>query len=74
VLIKALSELHGVMQEKGAVSSTSGVKYGLSAEDAKNQLDDIRSNPSHAYYNVGDPSHEAAVAKVNKLYSVIYSS
>lgn len=72
VIIKALSELHSVMQEKGAVSGTSGVKYGLSAEDAQNQLDDIRSNPHHAYYNVSDPSHEAAVAKVNKLYSTIY--
>lgn len=72
VIIKALSELHSVMQEKGAISGSSGVKYGLSAEDASNQLDDIRSNPNHAYYNANDPSHEAAVAKVNKLYSVIY--
>lgn len=72
VIIKALSELHSVMQEKGAVTGSSGVKYGLSAEDAQNQLDDIRSNPHHAYYNVRDPSHEAAVAKVNKLYSTIY--
>jgi hypothetical protein len=72
IVIMALSELHGTMKESGVVSGSSGVKYGLSAEDAQNQLDDIRSNPSHPYFNATDPSHDAAVAKVNKLYSVIY--
>ena len=74
IVIMALSQLHGAMQEKGTVSGTSGVKYGLSAEDAQNQLDDIRSNPNHAYYNVTDPSHEAAVVKVNKLYQLIHGA
>lgn len=73
IVIAALSELHKSMQEKGTVSPQSGVRYGTSAEDAKEQLDEIKGNPKHPYWNSSNPGHNQAVNKVSKLYQIIYN-
>lgn len=72
IVIMALSELHKGMQEKGTVSGQGAVKYGISAEEARNQVDDIRANRSHPYNDPTHPGHRAAVEKVQKLYKIMY--
>lgn len=73
IVIAALSELHKSMQEKGTVSPSSGIQYGTSADDAKEQISEIRGNKQHAYWDVGNPAHSQAVQKVNKLYQLAYT-
>jgi len=72
--IAMLSELAKHAQEGDSpVSLASGIKYGISASDAKDQISDIRSNRKHPYHNQSDPLHRDAVAKMNQLYSIAYS-
>ena len=71
-LISMLSELGGMMKEQGHVGKVSNVDYGVSAEEAKEMIGEIRNNKDHAFYNAMDPGHSKAVEKMNKLYKTIY--
>ena len=53
----------------GAAMSESKLKGGdfTTPTDPQSQLDEIISNPDHAYYKKDHPGHDAAVRRVNEL-------
>ena len=65
-------ELGRAYQETGSIALEDGISGGRTPEMARDEINDIMSNKSHAYHNLNDPSHEAAVLKVNKLYQDAY--
>ena len=65
-------ELGKAYQETGSIALDSGTNGARTPEMARDEISDIMSNKSHPYHNANDPSHEAAVLKVNKLYQDAY--
>lgn len=66
-------ELGKVYKETGTIGLDSGTTgTGLTPDMALEKINEIKSNPKHAYFNKNDPAHEAAVARVNKLYQDAY--
>lgn len=73
-LLMMLSDLHGNMQEKGIGSTlSSGITYGITPDEARAQIQEIRSNSQHAAFIDSDPGHDKAVTKMTQLYKVAYS-
>lgn len=71
-LVAILSDLAVSLQEQGTIGEVSRVQYGITSEEAKEQINEILHNKSHAYYNEYDVTHDAAVEKVSKLYNVAF--
>ena len=69
--ILAVPEVAGMMSETGAVPSAPSV--GVTREEAKAKLSDIRDNPNHPANNEMDPKYEEAREEVMKLYRAAYS-
>lgn len=74
-VLSMMSELHKTMQESGA-AAPGGVaaNYGMTPGEAQDAINEIRMNKAHPYHNHRDPAHQAAVAKMQKLYSALQSS
>ena len=73
-VLSLFSELYSVMKETGVVDAkSSGPNYGMTPDEAKAQIADIRSNKAHPFNNSRDPAHKEAVKKMNKLYEALYS-
>lgn len=60
---RGLQEGHGAVQGKT-------INYGLSPEEAKYKVEELRSDEGFmkAYYNATHPQHKEAVEKMNNLY------
>ncbi len=71
-LIAMLSELGKAVKESPHAFNSSAPQYGMSSEDARDKINEIMQNKSHAYFNDSDPSHGDAVNKVQRLYKVAY--
>jgi hypothetical protein len=73
-LLNMLSDLYGGLQEKGIINDTtaSSVQYGMSTEEALDQIKEIRSNREHPAFDVSHPGHKSAAAKVQQLYGIAY--
>lgn len=67
-----LSELAPMFQEKGTLQGTNHIQRGTSAEEAKEKILEIQSNPQHAFFNEYDPGHKAAVEKMRNLHLAAY--
>lgn len=72
VLISMLSELGANMREQGHAGLSNAPQYGMSSEEAMDQIRNILDNKSHAYYDSSNPGHQHAVEKVKKLYGIAY--
>lgn len=73
-VLSMFSELYSAMKETGVVDAkSSGPNYGMTPDEAKAQIADIRSNKAHPFNNSRDPAHKEAVKKMNKLYEALYS-
>lgn len=58
----------------GIIGDNSGDSLGLSPDEAKMQISEIRNNKEHPYWHKSDPGHKAARAKVTKLYQIVSSA
>ena len=67
-----LAEIGGNMQESGHPGLKTVSRYGVTPEEAQEQINEIKGNLAHAYYNATDPEHPAAVLKVQKLYNSVH--
>lgn len=73
-VLSMFSELYSAMKETGVVDAkSSGPNYGMTPDEARAQIADIRSNKAHPFNNGRDPAHKEAVKKMNKLYETLYS-
>ena len=70
-MIRLMDVVAGLMSETGAVPSAPSV--GVTREEAKAKLSDIRDNPNHPANNDMDPKYEEARDEVMKLYKAAYS-
>lgn len=74
-LLVMLSELYSGMKEKGVVIPNSqSLNYGVSPEEAIQQINEIKENRNHPYWTApaGSPEKEAALAKMSKLFQAAY--
>ena len=62
------------MQETGHAGAVTANAYGISADEARDKISEIKLNKSHPYYDTQDPGHSKAVAKMDKLYRIVYPS
>jgi hypothetical protein len=72
VIVELFSQAYVNMQEEGHVGATSNLKYGITPEEALEQIQEIRDNSAHAFHHAEDPGHTAAVEKMKRLYSSAY--
>jgi hypothetical protein len=70
--IAMLSELGSSLQESGHAGPVQNLQYGMSSEDAREKIAEIRDNPQHAFHDATNPGHGQAVAKMQKLYSIAF--
>jgi hypothetical protein len=71
-LLVMLSELGKTMQEAGTLGQASNLQYGVAPDEALANIQEVMDNKAHAYHNVADPGHTAAVEKMQKLYKSAY--
>ena len=71
-LIEILSDLANGLSENEVIQGVTKSQYGMTAEDALEKIEEIRRNPDHPFHNGSDPSHGAAVKKVQKLYGIAF--
>jgi hypothetical protein len=71
--LSMLSELGGILQEKGHPNLQSKGSYGMTPQDALAQIDEIMGNPAHPYHDRSQPElRQRAVEKINALYNIAY--
>lgn len=71
-LLAILSEVGKSMNEAGVVSGAAKLQFGVTAEEARERIEEVRMNRAHPYHNPTDPNHQAAVEKMHKLYNAAY--
>jgi hypothetical protein len=71
-LIAMLSELGDSLRESGHAGASGTPQYGMSSDDAKDKIQEIKDNKSHPYWSSHDPGHSAAVDKMKTLYSIAH--
>ena len=71
-LLAILSEIGGSLQEKGQLQGAQKIQYGVSVEEAKEQISEIRNNKNHPYHNSKSPDYRQAQEKMSKLYSIAF--
>lgn len=64
-VVKFAASVGQALLEDGHIS---GEDVGMSTEGARAKIDEIMSNPKHAYHNGDDPGHNQAVQYVQGLY------
>jgi hypothetical protein len=72
VILSALAQLGQMMVEKGSLVGAKAPVYGLTPEEARSQISDIRNNKQHPVNNARAPGHREAVAKLERLYQAAY--
>lgn len=72
IVLLMAAELNSTYREEGTLNPNSNIRGSMTPELALQHISDIRGNKNHAYYNDKDPEHEAAVARVNRLYQDAY--
>lgn len=72
MLINMLADMAHTVKESGHEDLRSVGKFGVSAEEAKLQISEIRNNRAHPFNNPEDPAHKQAVSKVDRLYELAY--
>jgi hypothetical protein len=69
-MIRLMDVVAGMMGETGAVPMTP--RTGLTTEEAREKINDIRNNPDHPANNEMHPQYEEARASMMKLYKAAY--
>lgn len=72
-VISMMAELAKTFVESGHAGAATIPNYGVSAEEAREQIAEIYGNKSHAYWDPNNAGHQAAVDKVHKLNRIAYS-
>lgn len=63
-----MAELGKIYQERGHIKGQGIQQFGLTPEEARAKISEIRNNPRHPVNNSSDPNHEAGVEELRKLY------
>ena len=71
-IIAMMSELGRSLQETGHAGATGASSYGVSSDEARNQIAEVYSNKAHPYWDANSSDHAAAVEKVHKLNGIAY--
>lgn len=72
VLAMVLAEYGKLTSESGVVEGITKSSFGITPEEARAQIQEIRSNNAHPFNDKTDSGHQAAVEKMHKLYSLAY--
>lgn len=67
LVYQALAELGQIYQERGHMPSQS-VKFGLTPDEARARIQEIRSNANHPVNQASHPNHDAALEELSNLY------
>jgi hypothetical protein len=67
-MIRLMDVVAGLMGESGAIQTSP--RTGMTPDEARARISDIRNNPDHPANNDMDPQHEAARQEVIRLYKV----
>lgn len=71
-VIAMLAELGRHLSEKGVISQDASRRFGMSSDEAMDNIKEIHANKQHPYWNPQHPEHKAAREKVDKLYRIAY--
>ena len=66
VLVSVLADLAPTYQEKGSIGGSTGVQYGVTAEEALAQYNEIVHNMDHPFYK----GNKAAIDKADRLLRI----
>lgn len=69
-MIRLMDVFGEMMGESGAIQATP--RTGMTPDEAKEMINDIRGNPEHPANNEFDPQHKAAREKMMELYQAAY--
>ncbi len=68
IFLQMAAELGKSYSESGVIKGTSELKFGLTPEEARARISELKANNSHAYYNSKDPKHLKVVGEIEALY------
>lgn len=68
IVVMMAAELGKMYKESGAIEGTRKINFGMTPEEARQRISEIRDNPNHAYYDDRNPGHTDAVEYMRKLY------
>lgn len=71
-LVQILADQAKTFTEQGVMKGSQKLNYGVTPSEARAQIDEIKGNRNHAYYDPNSPGHEAAQQKMTKLYEIAY--
>ena len=71
-MINMLADMANFMAESGDIPKTKSNNYGLTPDEAKSRISEMRLNREHPYHNPKDPGHKHAVAKMQEYYAAAY--
>lgn len=71
-VIQALSDYYGTLKEKGSLKGSSSIQYGMTPQEARERIAEIRSNRElmKIFNNPTSPDHKALVSKMEGLYKI----
>lgn len=74
IVLMIAAELGKKYQETGIVQGTRSLNFGMTPEEAKSQIAEIKMNKAHPYHQRNGVAHREAVEKMEKLYNAAYPS
>lgn len=72
VVLMMASELGKVYRESGIIQGERTLNFGITPEEARARIAEIKGNPNHDYYKTSGRAHDLAVAKVEELYKAAH--
>lgn len=72
-LLQMLSDLGRNLSEQGVIQGSNTSNFGLTPEEARDKISEIRGNKEHAFNDSSNPNHGNAVKKMQELYAIAYS-
>lgn len=70
VVVDLLAQVGESLRERGVVQGVPN--YGVTRSQARDQIEEIRSNLQHPAFNPLDPRHESEKDRLTKLYEIAY--
>ena len=75
VVLLMAAELAKTYKEKGLITESNNLKFGLTPEEAREKISEVRQNPElyKAYTDDRHPNHKAIVEKMQQYYNAAHS-
>lgn len=69
--LRLMAKIGGQVTKEDTFSQDVVTSFGMSAEEARRKINDIYSNPSHAYFDDMSPKHKDAIAEMLKYQQIV---